>query len=103
MDEAQNQITGSKFFITAAAMLASLMAVLDISIVNVAVNDIRASFGVQLDQIAWISIGYMMANVIVIPLTGWFQKKFGLRNYFVFSVFIFTFASLFCGAYWNLF
>jgi DHA2 family multidrug resistance protein len=95
-------ISGSLFFVTLAAMLASLMAVLDISIVNVAVNDIRASFGVQLDQIAWISTGYMMANVIVIPLTGWFQKKFGIKHYFIFSVFLFTVASLLCGASWNL-
>lgn len=97
-----SEITGSKFFITVAAMLAALMAILDISIVNVALDQIRAGFGVQLDQIAWVSTGYMMANVIVIPMTGWFQKKFGLRNYFVFSVILFTFASILCGLAWNL-
>jgi DHA2 family multidrug resistance protein len=98
----QPTLAGSKFLITISAMMASLMAVLDISIVNVAINDIRASFGVQLDQIAWISTGYMMANVIVIPLTGWFQKKYGLRDYFVFSVVLFTIASFLCGTAWNL-
>ncbi|MES2613976.1 MAG: DHA2 family efflux MFS transporter permease subunit [Bdellovibrionota bacterium] len=102
MQDSQTTITGSKLFITIAAMLSSLMAVLDISIVNVAINDIRASFGVQVDQIAWVSTGYMMANVIVIPLTGWFQRRFGLRNYFIFSVLLFTFASLLCGMSWNL-
>jgi DHA2 family multidrug resistance protein len=101
-DEASSLITGSKFLITFCAMLASLMAVLDISIVNVALNDIRASMGVGLDQIAWISTGYMMANVIIIPLTGWFQQRFGLRNYFLFSIVLFTFASLLCALSWSL-
>lgn len=102
MNAPQPTLGGSKLLITVSTMLASLMAVLDISIVNVAINDIRASFGVQLDQIAWISTGYMMANVIIIPLTGWFQKRFGLRNYFVFSILLFTLASFLCGTAWNL-
>ena len=56
------------------------MAVLDISIVNVALSDIRASFGTPLDQIAWVSTGYMMANMVVIPMTGWLQRRFGFRQ-----------------------
>ncbi|APJ03512.1 DHA2 family efflux MFS transporter permease subunit [Silvanigrella aquatica] len=95
-------VEGSKLFITIAAMLSSLMAVLDISIVNVALNDIRASFGVQMDQIAWVSTGYMMANIVVIPMTGWFQRRFGLKNYFLFSLCIFTISSLLCALSWNL-
>ena len=74
-------VTGSKLFITLAAMSGALMALLDISIVNVALSDIRASFGTPLDQIAWVSTGYMMANVVVIPMTGWFGTIFGLRRY----------------------
>ena len=66
-------ITGSKLWITIAVMCAAMMAVLDISIVNVALNDIRASFGTPIDQIAWVSTGYMMANVVVIPMTDGFS------------------------------
>ncbi len=95
-------ITGSKVGITIAVMFAAMMAVLDISIVNVALNDIRASFGTPIDQIAWVSTGYMMANVVVIPMTGWFQRRFGFRRYFVTSILIFGFASALCGAAWNL-
>ncbi|WP_224365319.1 DHA2 family efflux MFS transporter permease subunit [Hyalangium versicolor] len=98
----QETITGSKAGITIAAMAAALMAVLDISIVNVALSDIRASFGTPLDQIAWVSTGYMMANVVVIPMTGWLQRRFGFRKYFTFSVLMFTAASLLCGLSWNL-
>lgn len=95
-------ITGSKLWITISVMCAAMMAVLDISIVNVALNDIRASFGTPIDQIAWVSTGYMMANVVVIPMTGWFQRRFGYRRYFVTSILIFGIASVLCGTAWNL-
>jgi DHA2 family multidrug resistance protein len=95
-------ITGSKLGITIAVMCAAMMAVLDISIVNVALNDIRASFGTPIDQIAWVSTGYMMANVVVIPMTGWFQRRFGYRRYFVISILVFGAASVLCGTAWNL-
>ncbi|XXF79952.1 DHA2 family efflux MFS transporter permease subunit [Myxococcaceae bacterium GXIMD 01537] len=98
----QDLISGSKTGITIAAMAAALMSVLDISIVNVALNDIRASFGTPLDQIAWVSTGYMMANVVVIPMTGWLQRRFGFRRYFTYSILIFTAASVLCGLAWNL-
>ena len=96
------QISGSKAGITAAVMCAALMAVIDISIVNVALSDIRASFGTPLDQIAWVSTGYMMANVIVIPLTGWLQRRFGFRKYYTASILMFVTASALCGVAWNL-
>ena len=95
-------VTGSKLGITLAAMCGALMAILDISIVNVALSDIRASFGTPLDQIAWVSTGYMMANVVVIPMTGWLQRRFGYRRYFTASILIFTAASALCGLAWNL-
>jgi DHA2 family multidrug resistance protein len=98
----QEKITGSKAGITAAAMCAALMALIDISIVNVALSDIRASFGTPIDQIAWVSTGYMMANVVVIPMTGWLQRRFGYKRYFAVSIGIFTIASALCGLSWNL-
>ncbi len=100
--EEQTLITGPKVGITIAAMAAALMAVLDISIVNVALSDIRASFGTPLDQIAWVSTGYMMANVVVIPMTGWLQRRFGYKRYFTASILMFTAASALCGLAWNL-
>src|SRR4051812_615166 len=94
-------ITGSKAGITVAVMCAALMAFLDISIVNVALSDIRASFGTPIDQIGWVSTGYMMANVVVIPMTGWLQRRFGYRRYFPASILIFTAASVLCGLAWS--
>src|SRR5690349_14484987 len=98
----QAPIQGSKAAITATVMAAALMAMIDISIVNVALSDIRASFGTPIDQIGWVSTGYMMANIVVIPMTGWLQRRFGFRRYFTASILIFTAASILCGLAWSL-
>jgi DHA2 family multidrug resistance protein len=98
----REQVEGSKLGITAVVMTGALMAMIDITIVNVALNDIRASFGTPLDQIGWVSTGYMMANIVIIPMTGWFQRRFGYRRYFAGSIALFSLASALCGLAWNL-
>jgi MFS transporter, DHA2 family, multidrug resistance protein len=98
----RDKVEGSKLGITAVVMTGALMAMIDITIVNVALNDIRASFGTPLDQIGWVSTGYMMANIVVIPMTGWFQRRFGFRRYFAASVALFSIASALCGLAWDL-
>ena len=98
----REEVTGSKFGVTLLVMTAALMAMIDITIVNVALNDIRASFGTPIDQIGWVSTGYMMANIVIIPMTGWFQRRFGYRRYFAGSVALFTLASALCSLAWNL-
>ncbi len=98
----EGPIQGSKAAITILVMAAALMATVDISIINVALSDIRASFGTPIDQIGWVSTGYMMANIVVIPMTGWLQRRFGFRRYYATSVLIFTIASALCGTAWNL-
>ncbi|HEY4239261.1 MAG TPA: DHA2 family efflux MFS transporter permease subunit [Kofleriaceae bacterium] len=100
--EDESPIQGSKAAITIVVMAAALMAMIDIMIVNVALSDIRASFGTPIDQIGWVSTGYMMANIVVIPMTGWLQRRFGFRRYFSVSVLIFTAASALCGTAWSL-
>src|ERR1043165_3168218 len=96
------QVTGSKIGITAVVMTAALMAMIDLTIVNVALNDIRATFGTPIDQIGWVSTGYMMANIVIIPMTGWFQRRFGYRRYFAASVALFPLASALCSLAWDL-
>jgi MFS transporter, DHA2 family, multidrug resistance protein len=98
----REELEGSKVGITLVVMTAALMAMIDITIVNVALNDIRASFGTPIDQIGWVSTGYMMANIVIIPMTGWFQRRFGYRRYFAASVMLFTVASALCSLSWNL-
>jgi DHA2 family multidrug resistance protein len=100
--EENTVLRGSKPLITLAAMIAGLMAFLDISIVNVALTDIRASFGTPLDQISWVSTSYAMANITLIPLSGWLLRRFGFRRYYTASILMFAAASVLCGVAWNL-
>src|SRR3569833_2778180 len=95
------QLRGPKAAITIVVMLAAVMAMIDISIVNVALTAIRASFATQLDQIGWVSMGYMIANSVVIPMTGLFQRRFGYLMFFSGSVLVFTTASALCGTAWS--
>jgi DHA2 family multidrug resistance protein len=87
-----------KYVIAFAVVLASLLPVIDSSIVNVALPDMMGNLGASLDEIAWVSTGYILASVIIIPLTGWLGGMFGRKRYFVGSIFLFTAASFFCGA-----
>lgn len=101
-DDEKTVLRGNKALITMGAMLAGLMSFLDISIVNVALSDIRANFGTPLDRIAWVSTAYAMANITIIPLSGWLLKRFGFRRYYTTSILVFTAASVLCGLSWNL-
>jgi DHA2 family multidrug resistance protein len=101
-DDEGTILAGNKALITAGTMFAGLMAFLDISIVNVGLNDIRANFGTPLDRIAWVSTAYAMANITIIPMSGWLLRRFGFRRYYTASILIFTAASVLCGLSWNL-
>src|SRR5467141_1057941 len=86
-----------KYLIAITVSLASVLELLDTSIVNVAIPHMMGSLGATLDQIAWVSTGYIVANVIVLPITGWLSSFFGRRRYFAGSIALFTIASFFCG------
>ncbi len=75
---------------------------IDTSIVNVALTDIQGNLGVDLSEIGWVSTGYTIANVIMIPLTAWLGQRFGRKRYFIFSLIGFTIASAMCGLAANL-
>src|SRR5215467_4055296 len=86
-----------KYLIAFAVVLAALMQVIDSSIVNVALPDMMGNLGASLDEIAWVSTGYILASVVIIPLTGWLGSFFGRKRYFVGSIVLFTVSSVFCG------
>ena len=86
-----------KWIITITVILASMLELIDTSIVNVALPQIMGNLGATLDEATWIITAYVVANVIVIPMTGWFATLFGRRNYLVGSVVLFTIASYACG------
>lgn len=83
-------------------MLGLIMAIIDASIVNVALNDMAGNLGSSVDEIGWVATGYILANVIVMPLNGWLTARFGRRNFYAACVAIFTVASLLCGTATNV-
>ncbi len=86
-----------RVIITVIAILCSLLEIVDTTIVNVALNNMRGSLGATLTDIAWVITAYAIANVIIIPMTSWLSQQFGRRNYFTASIIIFTAASFMCG------
>src|SRR5476649_2883392 len=87
----------SLVLIATAIIAATLMQTLDTTIVNVALPIIQGNLGANLDEGSWVITGYIIAAVIVIPLTPWLQNRFGRRQYYATAVVGFTIASLFCG------
>ena len=86
-----------RVIVSVAVIAATLLEIIDTTIVNVALPNIQGNFGVPVDQGAWIVTGYIIANVVVIPITPWLAARFGRRQYFFASVILFTIASLMCG------
>src|SRR6266571_4242913 len=79
-----------KYIIAITVSLASVLELLDTSIVNVAIPHMMGNLGATLDEIAWVSTGYIVANVIILPITGWLSAYFGRRRYFAGSIAIFS-------------
>ena len=90
-------VYANRFIIAVTVTLACVLELVDTSIVNVAVPHMMGNLGASLDEITWVSIGYVVANVIVLPISGFLSHLFGQRNYLLFSVTLFTLASLACG------
>ena len=78
--------------------LATFMEVLDTSIANVALPYIAGGLGVGKSQSTWVLTSYLVANAIVLPLSGWFISMIGRKRYYMACVFLFTVSSALCGA-----
>lgn len=87
-----------KYLIAIAVTLAAVLELIDTSIVNVAIPHMMGNLGATIDEIAWVSTGYIIANVIVIPMSGWLSSWFGRKRYLTTSIMLFVAASFFCGA-----
>ncbi len=83
--------------ITITVMLGLIMAIIDTTIVNVALNTIGGNLGASVDEVSWVATGYILANVCVMPLNGWLTAFLGRKRFYAASLAIFTIASFLCG------
>src|SRR5215471_19644760 len=86
-----------RVIITITAIICALLEIVDTTIVNVALSDMKGNLGVTTNEIGWVVTAYAIGNVIVIPMTSWLSQQFGRRNYFAASIIIFTVSSFLCG------
>ncbi len=87
----------AKIIIALTTISAAIMELIDTSIVNVALNQMAGNLGASIEDIAWVITSYAIANVIIIPMTGFLAAYFGRRRYYMASIAIFTISSIFCG------
>ncbi len=84
------------------ATLGAFMAIVNIQIVNASLADIQGGIGAGLDDGAWIATSYLVAEIVVIPLTAWLAKVFSLRRYILVNAVLFLVFSAACGSAHNL-
>ncbi|HEX9366994.1 MAG TPA: DHA2 family efflux MFS transporter permease subunit [Vicinamibacterales bacterium] len=90
------------WLVAVAVMFATFMEVLDTTVVNVSLPHIAGSLSATIDESTWVLTSYLVANAIVLPMTGWLARTFGRKRLLMGSVTGFTIASLLCGLAPNL-
>jgi DHA2 family multidrug resistance protein len=90
------------WLITLTVMLAVFMEVLDTSIANIALPHIAGSLSSTPSEATWVLTSYLVANAIVLPMTGWLGNYFGRKRVLLTCIILFTFASVLCGMAWSL-
>lgn len=88
--------------IVITAAIASLLEIIDSSIVNVAIPNMMGNIGATLDEISWVTTGYMISNSIVLPIAAWLGSRLGRKKYFTGAILLFTASSFACGISPNL-
>ena len=91
-----------KWIIVITTVSAAILELIDTSIVNVGITQMAGNLGVTIEDISWVVTSYAIANVIIIPMTGFLQNYFGRKTYYIGSIILFTIASYFCGIADNL-
>ena len=85
------------WLIVAMISLPTFMEVLDTSIANVSLDHIAGGLSVSNDQATWVLTSYLVANAVIIPISGWLSDAIGRKRYFLISIALFTISSLLCG------
>lgn len=88
----------NKWIVALTVILPTFLEVMDTSVVNVALPHLQGSLSAGMDEMTWVLTSYLVANAIIIPITGWLSSIFGRKRYLIFSIALFTVSSLACGA-----
>ncbi|RDS83516.1 MFS transporter [Dyella monticola] len=91
-----------KIFAFASMCVGMFIALLDIQIVSASLRDIGGGLSAGVDETAWVQTSYLIAEIVVIPLSGWLSRVFSTRWLFAVSAAGFTLTSLLCGIAWNI-
>ena len=86
------------WLIAVSVMLATFMEVLDTSVATVSLPHIAGSLSATTDESTWVLTSYLISNAIVLPSSGWLSSRLGRKRYQLYSVVLFTLASMWCGA-----
>jgi MFS transporter, DHA2 family, multidrug resistance protein len=87
----------NKWLITMSVMIPTMIEILDTSVANVSLTHIQGSLSAGQEEVTWVLTSYLVANAIIIPMSGWFARIFGRKRYLIFSIILFTVSSLLCG------
>src|SRR5215475_12100908 len=101
MPERSNPVI-NPWIVAIAVMLGTFMEVLDTTVVNVSLPHIAGDLSASTDEATWVLTSYLVANAIILPMTGWLANRFGRRNLLLLPVFGFTCFSFLCGIAPNL-
>ena len=96
-EEAAAFVARYRWVILLGLITAAIMEVLDTTIINVALPQMAGNLGATQQEISWVSTGYILSNVVVLPMTAFFTERIGRQRYLTVSIFIFIVASFFCG------
>ncbi|MEW5773599.1 MAG: DHA2 family efflux MFS transporter permease subunit [Thermodesulfobacteriota bacterium] len=88
----------NKWIITLSVMIPTLIEILDTSVANVALDHMRGSLSAGQEEVTWVLTSYLVANAVVIPMSGWLARFMGRKRYLLASLVLFTVSSLLCGA-----
>jgi MFS transporter, DHA2 family, multidrug resistance protein len=95
--EAAEYVSRYRWIILLGLITAAIMEVLDTTIINVALPQMAGNLGATQQEISWVSTGYILSNVVVLPMTAFFTERIGRQRYLTASIIIFIIASFFCG------
>src|SRR6202043_2157675 len=93
----QPQPQVNPWIVAVAVMFATFMEVLDTTVVNVSLPHIAGSLSATVDEATWVLPSYLVANAIILPMTGWLASRFGRKRLLMLSVVGFTASSFLCG------